>query len=259
MLEQEQFNEIRLVSVGKDEEKIKSRIKEIWLKLPKPQREEILNLSGLTVHAVTRSYQKGKLSLKLALSMAQILKLNPNYLTGASDEREGFSTEAINQFLTDNGHAALNTGNEKPRRKYNRKPKPVPNENDEAEPYAAEVADESEAVVEEPAGTISDTTAPVEVAQDDEAEKADAEDEPANANIAQTAVTPAEEPQGTAFDSLLAALHDKVCALTEDGQEKLISMPAETAEQLLKSLYLRSEYSEDVKNLSILVKLLLVL
>jgi hypothetical protein len=136
MLEQSNFADMKQISVGKDEEKVRARLREEWLPLTKPQRADVLNLSGLTSYAVTRSYEKGRVSLKLALALAQSLHINPYYLTGASDERDLFSDELAIQFLADYGHTDL-VVKDKPKRKYNRKAKPVAEEPAAEEPTAA--------------------------------------------------------------------------------------------------------------------------
>jgi hypothetical protein len=259
MLDQIKFNEIRQTSVGKDVEKIQSRVKEAWLPLKKPQREEILNLSGLTIHAVMRSYQKGKLSLKLALAMAQSLKINPYFLTGDSDERDVCTDEIINQFLADNGHASLLENSEKQRRKYNRK-QPSEQKANEIEKLVTGVS-----LVE----TAPNPDAPVEAVSD----AVPVESIPALAPIESTPVNGAAKgaapplmTQATdgpvivpvPYDLLLSTIQKKVISITESEQDRLNAMPVETAEQLLKGLYLRTEYSEEANHLASLVKMLLL-
>jgi hypothetical protein len=157
LLDKEKFNKMKQIGVGKDSEKIKERLKAIWLPLKRPQREEILELAGLSKHAASSSYENGSISLKLTLAVAQTQQINPYYLTGESDEKDDYSDEVVKQFLTDHKHGDLTT-EDKPKRKYERKPKPeavpapvaeaaevieiVPNTNDNADvPEPAPVVD----------------------------------------------------------------------------------------------------------------------
>jgi predicted membrane-bound mannosyltransferase len=169
LLDKEKFNKMKQIGVGKDSEKIKERLKAVWLPLKRPQREEILTLAGLSKHAASSSYENGSISLKLTLAVAQTQQINPYYLTGASDDKDDYSEEVVKQFLTEHKHGDL-TIEEKPKRKYERRPKPeavpaapadeaiaaVPNANDSAENEAAAVP-EPEAVNEAPPAAVPAT------------------------------------------------------------------------------------------------------
>jgi len=238
MLDQAILKELKQTNIGKDGGKIKERLRDIWMNIEKSQREEIMNFSDLTKYTVERSYKNGNISAKLALAVAHVLKINPNYLTGESDERGEYSDEVARQFLIDAGYGKLLDRSAKPKRTYNRKNPVVP--------VAADASGENTAEQTPPS---DDTTAVTE------GTTAVTED---NTEPKKPEVSPAEPPTSP-YDSLLSRIQDKVRVITQSEQEKLDSMPADTAEQLLKGLYLRTEYSEEAKRLAALLKIILTL
>ncbi len=264
MLGSDQFKQIRLTSVGQNEEKVQSRVKEIWLSLPKTKREEILNLSGLSVHAATRTYQRGKISLKFALALAQTQNINPYYLSGASDEREGCSDEIINKFLAANGHADVVSVTSTPSKKANTK---STNGKTASKPDKDNIPSDTNNK-EETASPEPENVSKDETSSDNEKPKTPVESinttkektvQPDTPVASPPAVTVKQIDQNTPYEKLLSTIQEKVCSITETEQEKLDAMPAEAAEQLLKGLLLRTEYSEDAKYLSSLVKMLLII
>jgi hypothetical protein len=211
---------MKQVGVGKDSEKIKERLKAIWLPLKKPQREEILTLAGLSKHAASSSYENGSISLKLTLAVAQTQQINPYYLTGESDDKDDYSEDVVKKFLTEHKHGDLTT-EEKPKRKYERKPKP-------------------EAVPAAPAAEVIE-----EVPNADEnAENAENEAAAAPEAEAVIAAPPAAVP------AALPALPAEPAAA--------LDLSAKKAKKLLKSLYMRAEYCDEAKQVLSAVKNLLV-
>ena len=93
MLDRAVIKQLKQTNVGKDteKEKIKERLREIWMSIEKSQRAEILDLADLKKYTVEHSYKNGNISAKLAVAVAQVLKINPNFLTGASDDRDDYS------------------------------------------------------------------------------------------------------------------------------------------------------------------------
>jgi hypothetical protein len=224
MLEQSNFTEMKQISVGKDEEKVKARLRDEWLPLTKPQREDVLSLSGLTSYAVTRSYEKGRISLKLTLALAQFLHINPYYLAGASDERDLYSDELVTKFLADNGHADL-VVKDKPKRKYQRKAKP------EAEAVEAPVPEEPSP---EPV---------VEAAESfNEEEETEAVSETVSEETASEETASTEETDNS----------------TDINQDELNNISYKSAKKLLKALFMRAKHSADANATAYKVKALLL-
>jgi hypothetical protein len=225
MVDKALFEELKQTNVSKDAGKTKVRLREIWKDLEVSKRAEIMDLSGLKKFTVERSYKNGNISAKLALAVAHVLEINPNFLTGASDDREGYSDEIIRKFLTDNNYGKLLERITKPpKRPYNRK-KPIEKPTDD-NTTAVHLAAPEETVVEPPAP--AEPPAPT-------------------------------EPSSSPYDLLLSRIQDKVRSITDDELAKIESLPEDAAEQLLKGLYLRIDYSEDAKNLAALIKLMLTM
>ena len=100
MLDKNVIDNLKQVDISKDKEKIKVRVREIWKKLDKNKRQEVFDLSGLTRYTVERTYKKGNISAKLIAAMSQLLKINPHYLTGESDDKNNYSDELLLEFVS---------------------------------------------------------------------------------------------------------------------------------------------------------------
>lgn len=234
MLGQAEFKEIKQTNVGKDIEKTKQRVKEIWSELDKNQRNEIMELSDLKKYTIQRTYTLGNISVKLAAAMAQVLSINPYYLTGASDERNEYSDEIFRQFLTENKYGKFFESGEKKKRQYNRK-----------SPIDSNVS-ANEAAFE---GSVEDAiqTPVTESVIEEEKE-------------AKTPEFIAEiEPSNPLYELLTTRIQEKINAIKQSELEIFESMPPEKADELLKGLLLRSEYSEEAKHLATIVKFLMTI
>ncbi|MCL2053285.1 MAG: hypothetical protein FWG90_02435 [Oscillospiraceae bacterium] len=115
MLTAEQFRSLKKMNASKDMEKSKKRIEEDYKAASKTQKAEIVALSGLD----RTSFYKGIASLKVVLSMAQVLGVSPYYYGGVVDEKDDFSEELLSEFLNDYGQSAP----ARVKRQYNRKAK----------------------------------------------------------------------------------------------------------------------------------------
>jgi len=104
MLKPEVIQRLKPVNISKNPEVTKTRIKEIWLSLEKSKREEILMLSDLKRTSIERICREGTVTARAVLAMAQVLDIDPNYFTGASDEQGSFSDDTAKEFLTALGY-----------------------------------------------------------------------------------------------------------------------------------------------------------
>jgi hypothetical protein len=213
MLELNKFKEMKQISVGQDEEKIKSRVKKVWVALTKPQREEVLNLSGLSVYAAMRTYQKGKISLKLALALAQVQKVNPYFLTGASDDREDYTDDRINQFLTDNGHADLlkECGSKRTKRTGTKK-------TDGNSPSKPDVNEDTVSTATDESDSNSDSPKKNDDLADDSESKVTQPDMPP---VLSTSITPSPNQHMSSHENLLLSIQGKARSITKTEQDKL--------------------------------------
>jgi hypothetical protein len=101
MLKSDFFKKLKQTNVSESPKKTTERLKDIWKPLPKPEREEILALCGLKKTAVERAYTTGNVSAKIVAAFAQVLSIDPYYLSGKSDEQRPYDDALLIQFLTE--------------------------------------------------------------------------------------------------------------------------------------------------------------
>ncbi|MCL2235369.1 MAG: hypothetical protein FWB98_02880 [Defluviitaleaceae bacterium] len=108
MLKPEFIQSLKQTDVSTDASKTATRLREIWSVLEKSQRDEVLEFVGLKKTSVERAYKTGSISAKLAVSVAQVAKICPRYLTGQNDESalRGDLSGALTNFLKDLGYKA---------------------------------------------------------------------------------------------------------------------------------------------------------
>jgi len=99
MTDKKYFENLKQVDVSKDKEKTKERVKELWAPLDKASRDKILELADIAKSTVERTYKRGNITPKLAAAMADILSINPYFLTGEADSPDGFSEDELIGFL----------------------------------------------------------------------------------------------------------------------------------------------------------------
>ncbi len=89
MLTVEEIKTMKQTNVSKDGVLTKQRVKEVWSAAVKSQKKEIEALTGLKRTSIQRVYATGSISVKIAAAFAQILDVNPYYLTGEAGEATG--------------------------------------------------------------------------------------------------------------------------------------------------------------------------
>ena len=119
-------------NISIDSENTMSRVKGLWKKANKEQRDSILELSGLTKVSVERVYKTGSISIKLVIAIAQTLNVNPHFLTGESNDAGNCTDDDLNNLLLNHGYEDL------------------ANEKKKADRKAARLAKKQAAQVEEP-------------------------------------------------------------------------------------------------------------
>jgi len=142
MLDNTQIKQLKQTNISADSEKTGARVKQVWKNADSAARDEVMALADVALSTVQRAYKTGSLSAKLAVTLAQVLKVNPFYLTAETDEAENVLDEDIlNAFLTAHGYDELVQA-PKPRRK--RTAKAVPVEPDTVDTSEAKVEPEIE-------------------------------------------------------------------------------------------------------------------
>jgi hypothetical protein len=104
MLDRESMSKLKKSNISKDAEKTKERVRAAWKPLKKDIRNEILEYADLKQVTVERAYTNGGVSAKLVAAFSQILRIDPLYLTGQSDDQRQYREPMIIKFLTDLGY-----------------------------------------------------------------------------------------------------------------------------------------------------------
>ena len=164
MLTAEQLGTLKQVNISADPEKTAQRTEQLWKSQKNATKNELIEYAGCTAATMRRIYKTGAIHMKLALAFAQMLNINPFYLTGEADEPGEFSNALLLQLLEQHGYKKLvedlappepAEDAPKPKRKYTRKAKPVVEEApaDEQE-VEAEAAPEPEVEAEPEPGVM---------------------------------------------------------------------------------------------------------
>ena len=161
MLTMEQLGTLKQVNISVDTDKTKARVEQLWKSQRNATKNDFLAFAGCSAATVHRVYKTGNIHIKLAIAFGQVLNVNPYYLTGEADEPGKFTEALLLQILEQHGYKKLladiappATAEEKPKRKYTRKAKPVAEEAaPESEPQPEPEPEPAEApvVVEKPA------------------------------------------------------------------------------------------------------------
>ena len=121
-------------NISVDGEKTKDRLTGLWKPAGKDNREEIMELSGLSKFSVARAYKTGIASAKIIIPFAQVFNVDPNYLTGSADEQGECTDVLLKKFLSKLGY----------KRKYTKRKK-----KDETDKKPVNVKGETKKEVEE--------------------------------------------------------------------------------------------------------------
>ncbi|MDR1464311.1 MAG: procyclic acidic repetitive family protein [Oscillospiraceae bacterium] len=124
MLTSEQIGKLKQKNISVDGEKTAQRTQAVWKAAKSKVKQDALALGGFARSTVYRVFQTGTISAKLVIPIAQLLNVDPFYLTGESDEQGAFSEELLNALLQKHGYTDLlpkESKSDKPKRKYERK------------------------------------------------------------------------------------------------------------------------------------------
>ena len=154
------LSKLKQSNISKDAEKTKSRVKSLWKATDKPTREVVLDLAGVKIVTLQRTYLNGNISARMALALAKTLNVNPYYLIGQIDEVGTFSDTVMTDLLRELKYDKLlaEAGLGEPKKRGRRKAAPV-----EAPAPVAEAAPAAEAVAEEVVPPAPIEPAPAEI------------------------------------------------------------------------------------------------
>ncbi|GHV05734.1 hypothetical protein FACS1894217_03110 [Clostridia bacterium] len=164
MFRPEIIAQLKKVNISRDEDKTRDRLRDTFSNAKNAQKSAAEQLSGLKRTAIYRAMKTGNASARVVFSVAQVMDVSPNWLTGTSDERGHFKMAECKLLLDELGYSKLaaSLGDaivaEKPaKRKYTRRVKETPVAPEVAEVVEAaeptpipESAVEAEPVVSEP-------------------------------------------------------------------------------------------------------------
>jgi hypothetical protein len=208
--------------ISKDLETTKVRMAVQWQKIVSNEEEnEFCTKYNLTKNLVTKTLKDGRISLRIAAALAQELSVNPYFLICDSDNFKEYSEEQLQKFLTENG--------------YEKPPEPVVNNEATKTGTEANTADSSSA---EASGTAKGAI--------------DTKEEARSKAVRAVHKNPYVE-------ILRTRIEDKILAMSSEELNKIESITERNALELLKSLYLRAEYDEEIKRIGVIVKLALLL
>lgn len=91
------FPQRKNMSINK--ELTSKRCEKVWKALKIAQRNEVIELCGLSPATARNTYKKGVISAQLAISLAKIATMDPSYFTGESDRPGRYSERKLNEFL----------------------------------------------------------------------------------------------------------------------------------------------------------------
>ena len=94
-------------NISVDAGKTKEHVSRQWKLASKGMQNDILNLAGVARSTVHRAYRTGRISAKLAMAMAQVLDVDPFFLSGAADNPGVFGDEQIEAFLRGHKYGEL--------------------------------------------------------------------------------------------------------------------------------------------------------
>lgn len=107
MYESAFIQQLKRTNVSANGGKTKERVEHLWKGASNELKKQIEQDTGNARNSIYRIYQTGSISVKLAVSFAQRLNIDPYYLTGETDENSGYSEEAVERFLREKGYSKL--------------------------------------------------------------------------------------------------------------------------------------------------------
>jgi hypothetical protein len=104
MLKPELIQSLKKSNISKNAEKTKERVRAVWAPLVRTKRNAVLALADMKQVTVQRAYKFGGISARVALAMAQILDIDPRWLTGETDEKGVYDVEQVIKYLKKQGY-----------------------------------------------------------------------------------------------------------------------------------------------------------
>ena len=133
MLDTGFLKQLKQVNISKDVEKTKARFKEVWKAATPAKKKEAHELAGVAANTIYRVGNTGSISIKLAIALAQVLNVDPLYLTGEANDIGEYSDKSVNKLLRKHGYSDKSEKKPRGRRKAAAAPKgDTPENNNES-------------------------------------------------------------------------------------------------------------------------------
>jgi len=101
------IQQLKQSNISKDGPKTSARVQEVWKAAAAADKQAVCDLSGSAKATIYRIFKTGGISAKLAVAMAQVLHVDPLYLTGEAEERGAYNEAAATKFLSRLGYDKL--------------------------------------------------------------------------------------------------------------------------------------------------------
>jgi hypothetical protein len=252
MLDRESMNKLKKSNISKDAEKTKERVRAVWKSLKKDVRNEILEYSDLKQVTVERAYTNGGISAKLVAAFSQILRIDPLFLTGQSDEQRQYREPMIIKFLTDLGYTKLNSiadpDKKKPPKKQT-KEKALDTPVNEKENLIETTVPSAEGDKPDVEPYVPDTIEPAALPKDDNHKDKDQD----KIGKGTDTLTFIDTPAG--WSALSSAILENI---GDSKKKKINDLEEEDFILLLQSKYIQAGFDTDKDNILMLIKHMLV-
>jgi hypothetical protein len=215
--------------ISKDYETTKARMAVQWQKITMNQQEsDFFSKYCLTKNIINKTLKDGKISLRITAALAKELSVNPYFLTCDSENHSEYSDEQLGQFLIENGY-------EKPPESSEANAKSVDIKTNGIETGTDNI------LLKEAADMIKG----IDDSREEAAGQKDMEKHVVH--------------QNPYIQILRTRIENKLIAIAPEELGKIESISEKNAIELVKSLYLRAEYDEEIKRIAVIVKLAMLL
>ncbi len=106
----ETLKSLKQINVSADKDKTMSRVKLLWATTPPSTKKKVLATVRTGDATIYRIFRTGAITPRIVLALASLLNANPFYLTGDTDDNEGYTDEMTEQFLEVKGIDIRNRG-----------------------------------------------------------------------------------------------------------------------------------------------------
>jgi len=149
------IQQLKQSNISKDATKTSQRVRALWKGASAEAKAAVCELSGSAQATVYRIFKTGGISAKLAIAIAQVLGIDPCYLTGEAEEEGAYNEADVTNFISRLGYDKLLVEQEKAARRAAREAARLKKEAEAAQAAAPAEADtEKPAAKEVPANEI---------------------------------------------------------------------------------------------------------